>query len=267
MSKTIDGVDFVNHDSYGLFHIHHISDELKDIIRRNLTSICHGSAHSKTALYGYKPTLKSFLNRYDTKTENTKKGMIGEFLAHLLITESYESLKISSAFFNLEEKSIKKGFDLIVYDSVENSAWITEVKSGNLHKNKDHDRTTKDLLITAKSDLVKRLNEQETQYWLNAINHVRASVQDTSDYKDTLINILDADYGSSAAEGSATSEDKNVILVSNLFEPLGTKITAEPAKHVHEELVKESIFRNTIVLSIQKETYESIVDFLRLEAV
>src|SRR5690554_1423021 len=123
MSKTIDGVDFVNHDSYGLFHIHHISDELKDIIRRNLTSICHGSAHSKTALYGYKPTLKSFLNRYDSKAENTKKGMICEYLAHLCITESYENLRRSFELFNHEEKSLKKVFNLIVYDSVENGFW------------------------------------------------------------------------------------------------------------------------------------------------
>lgn len=266
MSNDIDGVDFIDHGSYGLFHIRYISDDLKDIIRKNLTSICHGSAHSGSALYSYKSTLKSFLERYDKKTDNTKKGIIGEFISHLMMIESFNNFKISSAFFNLEEKSIKKGFDLIVYDSKDNSVWITEVKSGNLHKDKSHDETTKELLNTAKIDLVSRLNEQEVQYWLNAINHVRSSVQEANDYKDALITILDSNYGSNAANGKASSKDKNVILVSNLFEALDTKVTINPVKSAYNEITGSSLFQKIIVLSVQKGTYENIVNFLRGEA-
>ncbi|WP_429036967.1 Hachiman antiphage defense system protein HamA [Aeromonas media] len=266
MPNDIDGVDFINHGSYGVFHINHISDALKDIIRKNLTSICHGSSSSGSALYSYKSTLKSFLERYDKKPDNTKKGMIGEFISHLMMIESFENLKISSAFFNLEEKSIKKGFDLIVYDSEDNSVWITEVKSGNLHKGKSHDETTKELLNTAKSDLVSRLNEQETQYWINAINHVRSSVKEADDYKDTLIAILDYNYGSKAATGKASSKDKNVILVSNLFEALETKVTINPVESAHKEITASSLFHKVIALSVQKGTYENIVNFLRMEA-
>jgi hypothetical protein len=262
MTNPINGVDFIKHDSHGLVHINHISDELKAIIRKNLISICHGTAHSNSATYGYKATLNSFLCRYDKKTEAQKKGTIGEFLAHLMITELFANLKISSAFFNLEEKSMKKGFDLVIYDTEENIVWITETKSGSLHKNKNHDETTLELLNTGKNDLLKRLNQNEIQYWLNAINHVRSAVKDTNDYKDALINILDSDYGSSAATGTAKSTDKNVILVSNLFEPLNVKITETPAKSINTA----SIFKKTLVLCIQKGTYQNFVDFLRLEA-
>lgn len=177
MANDIEGVDFSANDKYAICHIHSLSDELKGLIRSNLSTICHGSHiadYLNQPLYNYQATIASFIERYEKKTENTQKGMIGEFLSHILITNLFDDYDIASAFFNLEEKSIKKGFDLLLYNTSDDSVWITEVKSGNLHKEKNHDQTTKSLLNDAKADLMKRLNEQEKQYWHNAINHVRA---------------------------------------------------------------------------------------------
>lgn len=268
MINNIKGVDYKVNDNYAVCHIHSLSDDLKKLIRQNLSTICHGS-HIEDYLgqpsYNYQSTIASFLERYEKKTVDTKKGMIGEFLSHILITSLFDGYEIASAFFNLEEKSIKKGFDLILYNTNDDSAWITEVKSGNLHKNKDHDQTTAVLLNTAKSDLNKRLNEQETQYWHNAINHVRASVHDEKDYRNTLIKILREDCSNNAAAGDAKSKDKSVVLVANLFEPMDTLISSQPAQVMAESLSDGNTFNRAIVLTVQKNTYEKVISFLQEE--
>lgn len=267
-TKSIDGVSFQRHSGYAICHIKDLSDELKDLIRKHLSTICYGSHisdYTNDPLYNYQSTIESFIDRYKNKTANTRKGMIGEFLSHILITSLFNEYVIASAFFNLEEKSIKKGFDLLLYNSSDGTAWITEVKSGNKHKNKSNDETTKTLLKTAKDDLKKRLNEQETQLWHNAINHVRSAVHDESDYRNILLRILRETHGSDAATGQAKSQDKNVVLISNLFAPLSTKITDTPAKTLAHKLSNKQLFANSIVFSIQKATYSKVVSFLQEE--
>jgi hypothetical protein len=270
MSKSIAGIDIQKNDDYIVCIINELSDALKNIIRKNLQVYCHGNkiANSPLAqlnLYSYKATISSFIERYQTKTKETQIGMIGEFLTHILIGQLLDTFEIASAFFNLEEKSIKKGYDLIVYDTSKGEMWITEVKSGELHKNKNSDQTTKDLLYTAKDDLKKRLNEQDIQLWYNAINHVLCVVQETKDYKNSLIEILAGNHGSKAASHEASSDDKNVILVSSVFSKTSDKITVKPALSTIDNNKKTNLFANVIVLSIQKNTYQKVFQFLESE--
>lgn len=267
MTKNIDGVNFERCGDYAICHIEFLSDEIKELIRRNLSTICYGSRISDYAdkpFFSYKVTLKSFLERYQSKASTTKMGMVAEFLSHILLTELFDEFDVVSAFFNLEEKSIKKGFDLLLYKSLDKSVWITEVKSGNLHKNKTHGQTTRELLNAAKTDLSSRLNAQEKMYWLNAANSVRCSLSGKTDYKEALEEIL-IDVGSAAAENKATSKDKCVILISNLFEPLDTKISMEAAKDFWETVNKENLFSKSVIFCIQKRTYSQVIAFLESE--
>ena len=269
MTNTIDGVRFFRKNNCGICYIKNLSDDLKQLIRCNLTTICHGSHisdYSDEPLFSYEATLESFLERYDKKTPKTKKGMIGEFLSHILITTLFAEFDIASAFFNLEEKSIKKGFDLLLYNSLENSVWITEVKSGNKHKNKSHDQTNSILLNTAKSDLKVRLNEQEKMYWYNAVNSVRASLHDEKDYKKALIKIL-VQEGNATTQNKANSGDNCVFLVSNLFGPLSNPISPKTVDNFLKTTEKEKLFEKTVVFSIQKATYSKIVNFLKSEVI
>ena len=109
----IDGVSISNKDEYIVCHINTFSDELMDIIRKRLTSICHGIYNSslEQKSKSYKNTIRSFIQRYYNKNEQTQKGMIGELLTHILVGEILKNHTSSLPFFNLEEKSIKK--DLI----------------------------------------------------------------------------------------------------------------------------------------------------------
>ncbi|MBF4256087.1 DUF1837 domain-containing protein [Vibrio anguillarum] len=252
-------------DNISCFQILELTEELKNIIRNCFQEICHGSAieeYEGTVLYSYKSTLSGFLQRYRSKPRHTQIGLIGELLSHVLLTKVINGYEASSAYFNLEEKSIKKGFDILLCKTDDNSMWITEVKSGELHKDKDQNQTTQDLLNEAKRDLNKRLNEQEPQYWLNAINHVRATVSDEKDYKKVLIQALAEDFGSKAVSGTATSKDKNVILVSNLFSSVEQPINKQPAVNVLSGIDKKSIFNSSYIVSIQKSTFEKVVNFL-----
>lgn len=271
MDELISGVSLEKQNDYAVCHISELSEDLKGVIRKNFSSICHGpaivadvDAEDHDDLYSYYNTIASFLERYESKAETTKKGIVGELLAHVVLTEILDDFDVVSAFFNQEEKSIKKGFDLILFKTSTGSVWITEVKSGHLHKGKGADQTTSDLLGTAKADLNKRLNESEKMYWYNAVSAVRNAVKQEKDYKKTLVSILKED-GKAAATGRAVSKDHCVILVSNLFESLKNKISKQPAQTCLDNLKKEQVFKDTLVVSIQKSTFEKVVDFLQAE--
>ncbi|EOG9062473.1 hypothetical protein ACLK5F_003256 [Vibrio fluvialis] len=269
MHNEVDGVLLEVNENTSCFHILTLSDDLKDLIRSCFQEICHGSVvaeHRQSFLYNYKSTLVGFLDRYSSKPKAIQIGLIGELLAHILLTKVACGYEASSAYFNLEEKSIKKGFDILLCNIEDNSIWITEVKSGELHKNKDHNATTKELLHEAKRDLNKRLNEQEPQYWINAINHVRATVSEAKDYKKALIQSLDTDFGSKTISGEASSKDKNVILVSNIFSTTEKLIDLSSAESINEDIAKKKMFKNSCIVSIQKSTYQKVVDFLTEES-
>ena len=63
-----------------LFSIEDFCDSLKSLIRENLSTICLGAAlgDGGDQAFSYKNTLKLFLERYKSKSENTKKGMLGD---------------------------------------------------------------------------------------------------------------------------------------------------------------------------------------------
>lgn len=268
MVSKIAGVVFEKHGDCAICYVESLSDDVKQLIRRNLTTICHGSHVSDmpgSKLYGYEATVASFLDRYKNKPEKTQKGMIGEFIAHVLLAELFDEFEVATAFFNLEEKSIKKGFDLLLYRSNDDSVWITEVKSGNLHSGKDHNQTATDLLNAAKKDVGKRLAQQETMYWYNAVNAMRASIGDTKSYKQSLLKLL-LTKGDAAADKHATSKTNSVVLVSSLFEPLKARVSKTTAITFLEGVIKEELFRSAVVFCIQKETYARVVSFLESEA-
>lgn len=261
--KKIDGVYLQIEDGYALCHISKFSDELKQALRDNLTRICYGEENSKSGyvMYRYKPTIKAFLERYEKKPATTQKGMIGEFLSHIIINELFDTFETASPFFNLEEKSIKKGFDLLLYSTTDHNLWITEVKSGELHTGKDENQTTTQLLNTAYNDLKKRLNENEMNHWTNAMNAAKVAVSQHKSYKDAVLNIL-AGEGEKTYEEKSTSSDNYVFLISNLFFDTNFKTLECTVEKFHEKIIKSNEFADVFCFSIQKSTLNKVVEFL-----
>ena len=263
----MDGVICTKRKKYCLFEIEDFSDELKNAIREQFASICHGSiyAGSKRKLYGYKITVNDFIKRYDGKKDTTKKGMIGELLVHLLVKYFFDEFEIVSTFFNMEERSIKKGYDVVLTEKSNPIIWLIEVKSGELHKGKDSNETMNDLINTAKRDLDKRLNEENKSLWYEAINGAKISYEDSSTMKDAVMNIL-MDLGDAASDGINTSNDKNVITTGVLFSDMTDSVLEKTEKDKQKAIEAEGKFNQVYVLAVHKGTYEKIYDFIKSEA-
>ena len=212
----IKGVTISSKESSIVCRIDNFSDELKAEIRERLATVCHGpDAVAEDSVFSlYKNTLKEFNKRYRSKTEKTKKGMIGELLTHILIFQAHENLESANPFFNMEEASIKKGFDLIFFDKELNRIWVSEVKSGSAGKNSANSFNN-GLINKAKNDLRSRLNENETNLWHNAINGAKIALS-IGKVKDRINEILEDCY-QEAADEEQDSTSKNVILISVTF--------------------------------------------------
>ncbi|WP_139834452.1 MULTISPECIES: hypothetical protein [unclassified Pseudomonas] len=263
----LKGVDVVNGDEYLICKVDFFSEDLEASIRRNLSRICNGAEQSKSAsrMYSYSTTLSCFFSRYENKADTTKKGMLGELLTHILAIELFSGFETISPYFNLEEKSIRKGFDLLLFDPGESAVWITEVKSGHLHKDKDQTQTTQELLAAARNDLNVRLNENELNHWQNAIHAARVAVEGVKDYKSAVISILE-NRGECVLDKRASSKDNSVILVATLFHDVSQPVDVEKVKEISINLAAKKMFKRFVLVSIQKNTIEKIEDFLKREA-
>ncbi|WOJ98181.1 Hachiman antiphage defense system protein HamA [Congregibacter brevis] len=261
----IKGVSVTRKNSATACLIDFFSDELKAEIRERLSAICHGPdiASSGSIVASYRETLKEFNKRYAPKTENTKKGMIGELLTHILLLKACPELEPANPFFNMEESSIKKGFDLIVFDINLEKMWVTEVKSGSAGT-KSANTFNKALLNTAKNDLENRFADNETHIWLNAINGARQALS-TGTVKDRINEILEECYQEASDEEQDGSE-KNVILVSVTYKHTSDPVLVEEIKEKRKKILEEELFGEVMVFSIQKETYELVAAFLESEA-
>jgi hypothetical protein len=262
----MDGVIFKQAGQYAICCVDNLSDELKTALRDNLTRICHGAdlASRNMVIFKYKATLKSFWDRYSTKDLNTRTGMLGELLAHVIILKKLDSFDVVSPFFNMEEKHIRKGFDLVLYQSASNEVWITEVKSGGAGE-KTSCAATKALLAKARDDLKGRLAESEMNHWLNAVNAAQKSINDKIRYKESVLEILGAEGGKAYCD-SAVASDNNVVLVSVLFNDSTKRVEETTISVFTDDLLATPIFKTVFVLSLQKGTLQKLEDFLRTEA-
>lgn len=261
----IDGVETHKVDNYLLCYVNNFSDDFKEKIRDKLSFICHGKsdAESMRSIFNYKTTLSEFLKRYEDRSEERQKGMMGELLTHIIINDCFPEYDVASAFFNLEEKNVKKGFDVVLYSHDIDNTIITEVKSGNLHKNKNSTQTVYDLINTAKRDLIKRLNDSDNRsLWINAINHAKKVYDNQQDLKNVIMDILDEQ----SDETTQTSQNKDVILVGVLFNTLNDVIAEESISMKSTELNNDNLFNSVFCMAIQKETYQRIYDFLKEES-
>ncbi len=261
----LQGIDFKKSETGSLcFTIHELSDELRTAIRTYLSEICHGAAKAsrKTTLYSYQQTLVDFFGKFDTKTADTQKGMVGELLTHVLFLQYEKDFRAASPHFNLEEDSIKKGFDLVLHHEGKSETWFVEVKSGECG-GKTSIQKLGDLLSAAKVGLKSALDSERKMLWQNAINGANSVLKDGK-FKEQIIDILEK-YNENSVAGNSVSTDYNAILVGVCFsgnQAFATSTEFE-VKHVTQKNMNE--FRNLMSVALQKDTIQSVIDFLRSE--
>ena len=260
------GITFVKNDYYSIIIIESFSDDIKKAIRYRLSSICYGAADAATghSLYSYRNTLKEFIKRYENKTDKQKKGMIGELLLHIIMTELLNNqFTVNSPFFNTEERNVKKGFDVVLNKVGTHEIWLAEVKSGETHSNASIKAV--DLINTAQNDLITRLNGDSVSLWLNAINGAKIAIEETRDDRSAIISLLQQ-CGNSATDNSVNSKDFNVILVGNVFSSLDNRITQDAISSKYKSVINQKCFNSVYLIAIQKETYQKIYQYIESES-
>lgn len=261
----LEGVNFEKSEAGSLcFTIYNISDDLKSVVRERLSEICNGAAKAsrKSVIYSYRKTLAAFFEKFDTKSSDTQKGMIGELLTHVLFLHFEEDFRAASPFFNMEEDSIKKGFDLVLHHKSTSEIWFVEVKAGDCGLETSINKLG-GLLSLAKNGLKVALNSERNTLWQNAVNGANLVIQD-SGLKSQIETLLEK-CNEKAVAGESESTDYNAVLVAVCFS--GGQAFATGAefegRHVTQKGMNE--FRDLMSIALQKDTIQSVVDFLRSE--
>lgn len=264
----IEGVAYSNStdDKVHVFVVHNLSSEFKELIKNRFVSVCKGVAYYQKfeEISFYKDTLKDFVERYESKQEEQKMGLIGELLAHILIFQCLPEYKSVAPFFNMEDKGPRKGFDLVLYREANSDMCYVEVKSGQGYGDTSANES-KNLISRAKSDLLTKLSDQKRNHWNNAINSARLACYNNRKLADAVEEILAA--GLREAEGGTVcGSSKNVALVSVLYKHVDEKINLDDVKPVQERIVQSRCFNDLVVLSMQKSTYDKVYQLIKAEA-
>lgn len=165
-----------------VFELEKLTKDIHEYLNNHLVSICEGKK-SDTEISIVK---KRIIELFSGKHKTWIMGAIAEFFIHLYMNLAGYSQECM--FFNLEENSIKKGFD--GYYSMKDKQWIMESKSGSiLTKNISHINKLNEAII----DLEEKFEgKAKNNPWRNAYNHachcdvgapksIRKSIKNLSD--------------------------------------------------------------------------------------
>lgn len=261
----MDGITAIASGETAVLVLEHVSSELKDFLKERLAAFCHGSAlvAEDADYYSFAGTITEFLRRYDTKPLATRIGMAGELAIHAMMPSSHPSLSSCAVFFNKEERSIKKGFDLTFHETGTETVWYAEVKSGETHNGETVDDKSSSLLKTAAADIAGKLSQDaQRSRWDAAI--IDAGLTLESRAATSVKALLRSD--SNELVGTNATGKKSVVLAATvLHSPGHCQLSAEAAADVSKKIADSGSFKQTRVLVFQQEELNTIVGFLRAE--
>ena len=174
--------DLSNGNELFIIDIEEINIDLKALIDAKFVKICEGNSGTDLAIV--KSRLLQFLTT--KKGSNLEIGAISEFFLHLFLND--KGFDPQFLYLNLEEGSIKKGFD--GYYFYDGRQWILESKSGNINTTGISHRSK---VKEAYDDLKDKLSgRRPNNPWRNAYDHashidvgansnVRADIKNFSD--------------------------------------------------------------------------------------
>ncbi|WOO35804.1 hypothetical protein R2R35_18665 [Anaerocolumna sp. AGMB13020] len=205
-----------------LLEIESLSPDIESALDNHIVSICEGASGSDLSL-----VKQRLINLFCDKNDEWKIGAISEFFIHLYA--NMYGFKQECLFFNLEERSIKKGFD--GYYSFEAETWVMESKSGfKSTKGISHSSKIKE----AMSDLTDKFSgRSKNNPWQNAYSHAsHCDVGTSSDIKKSIKKLSD-----NFILGSFDCIDNfNIMPCATIF----LESTWSPKKHadIFDEIVK-----------------------------
>ncbi|CAM4345112.1 hypothetical protein [Flavobacterium terrigena] len=216
-----------------------------------LSKICEGSRNID--LKDVKTKLSSFF--HSKKDSDLEMGAIAELIIHLFI--STKKFKAEFLFTNLEENSLKKGFD--GYYSKKNEEWILESKSGNITT---IDISHKSKIAEAYSGLKNKVEgkDKDNNPWENAYKHANLSDTKTKKTIKDKLNDLSINY----IRGNYFDiKDFNIIPCSTIFmDAAWENINKKELKLAIEKYLKKKNYKKIMVICINKRAIKNVLDYL-----
>lgn len=219
-------------------------NEIKEKINNEFVDIV--KADPEYDLKPIKSAVKKFL---DGKEDKKKYGAVAEFFAHIVLRElGYIQ---QCLYRNLEENSMKKGFDGLYM--LNSSFWIMESKSAitnKVHKDKIHEAL----------DSISNSIEGRTKNnpWENAVNHMLCMENGKRDDNiKTRIKKLSKDY---LKNKFYKANEFNLIPVSTLF--LTNIQTIDDMVKDMNELLSNSTYNNIVVVCLDNYIYDEFLKYL-----
>lgn len=231
-----------------ILEIENISPEFKTFIDDNLVSIYKGTRDIDLQL-----TKQKMFNFLNSKHYNTKMGAIAEFFIHLYLGTN--NFKQECLMDNLEEGSIKKGFD--GYYSKEDDEWLMESKSGSINTSGiSHRGKVKEAYNGLKSLLS---GGSTNNPWDNAYNHV--SHRDVG-AKDSIIKNIQTLSDEFDMGVFYEIKNFNIIPSATIFYNGSMSIDANEIIKKLELLVNTFEFKKIEVICISKKSLDLFIDYL-----
>jgi hypothetical protein len=186
-----------------IIDIESLSGNVLTALDNNFVKICEGDSGSSLS------TVKKMVaTLYATKNNKWIMGATAEFFVHLYVTLS--GFKQEFLALNLEEGSIKKGFD--GYYSLNGDEWVMESKSGSINTN---NITHSNKIQLAHSDLENKISGNSANNpWRNAYSHASHYDVGSSPQIRKVIKTLSDDF----VNGKFHSiEEFNIMPCSTIF--------------------------------------------------
>lgn len=234
-----------------IIDIETIDSILKSALDSKFVKICEGNV--SVDLSGVKQRVMTYL--IPKKGKTLEMGAIAEFFIHLYLNEV--GFEPQFLFFNLEENSIKKGFDGYYFHAAEQ--WILESKSGlSTTAGISHGSKVKE----SYSDLSNKIaGNVKNNPWRNAYNHaahidvggdasVRANIKKfTTDFDNKVFYKID---------------DFNIIPGSTIFLNGTWNATDCDALLIEiEDAISKFSFKKIKIVCVTKKSLQLFWDYLK----
>jgi len=231
-----------------------LTDDGIRLLNSKIVDICEGDSGSTVT-----QVKKNFLNFLSTKDERTVLGAIAEFFVHLYLNDN--GFKQEFLFFNLEEGSIKKGFD--GYFSKDGEEYIVESKSGRSStKSISHKSKIKEAYNDVKSNVGGTGKKSKNNPWKNAYNHAsHIDVQCKGTIRKKIKALSDLFDSGEFRE----IDEFNIIPCSTIFlDGIWDEAFSTDILNIDIDFLTGIKAKTTRVICITKKSIDKFTEYLRL---
>jgi hypothetical protein len=231
-------------------NIEKIEDEFAKYIDDKLVAISRGKREIKLS------TVKThFIEYLEAKNKsNLLSGSVSEFFIHIFLGS--QNFKQEFLYFNLEENSIKKGFD--GYYSKGNKDWVLESKS-----TKQINRKHKDILKKGYNGVKNKIEgvDNKNNPWENAYNHANMGSVAT---KNTLLKKLSALSELYTEKKYGEIKDFDIMVSSTIFlEGKWDEIDVVELKKDIIDYLANKNYKSIIVICLNKKSTGHLLKYLK----